>query len=155
MVHNTHMALATSPRRKVISISADMLLNFELSPDCLNSAKSFGKSASTSVAAIDAGRPCRTLTRLRKKSVSQSSSYCSLLGLCLTAQPYMPSTTVYSWSRWSKHQDPSPDTSCACRSGSPSSYPSQDMCTITLAYQEARHNVPVAKMLVRFPWRRW
>lgn len=67
MAHNTHIALATSPSRKVISISADMLLNFELSPDCLNSAKSFGKSASTSVAAIDAGRPCKTLTRLRMK----------------------------------------------------------------------------------------
>lgn len=65
MALSTHMAFATSPRRKVISISADMLLNFELSPGCLNSAKSFGKSASTSVAAIDAGRPCKTLTRLR------------------------------------------------------------------------------------------
>lgn len=60
----TYMALATSPRRKVISISADILPKFEMFPCCLNSGKSFGKSASTSVAAIDAGRPCRTLTRL-------------------------------------------------------------------------------------------
>lgn len=44
-----------------------MLLNFELSPGCLNSAKSLGRSASTSVAAIDAGRPCSTLTRLCMK----------------------------------------------------------------------------------------
>lgn len=102
IAHVTHMALATSPRRKVISISADMLLNFELSPGCLNSAKSFGKSASTSVAAIDAGRPCKTLTRLRMKRSAKvhTKKICSRPRiLCLTARPYMPSTIVCSSSQ--------------------------------------------------------
>lgn len=55
-----YIALDTSLRRIVISMRVDMLPNF----DVLNSGRSFGSSASTSVGAIDAGRPCRTLTRL-------------------------------------------------------------------------------------------
>lgn len=53
----TYIALATSPRRRVMSMKADMLLNLEGLSYCLNSGRSLGSSASTSVAAMDGGRP--------------------------------------------------------------------------------------------------